>query len=80
MILLRQGAVTRRDLEHALNEQIETGKRLGQILVEWRAVTGGVVDRALAIQNGVEPELERGYGTGLRAALEQRHGARRPCA
>jgi hypothetical protein len=76
MVLMRQGAVTRRDLERALASQFETGKRLGQVLLELRAVTGAALDRALAVQSGIEPELERGYGTGLRAALEERHRLR----
>jgi hypothetical protein len=79
-ILLRQGEVTRLDLAVAISEQIENGKRLGQILLDLRAVSGGVLDRALAVQSGMEPELEGGFGTGLREALDRRHQMRRAYA
>ena len=77
-VLLRQGEVTTTEVERALEAQAENGMRLGEILVAWRAISSGALDRALAVQNGVEPELERGFGTGLRAALERQHHLGRP--
>lgn len=79
-ILLKQGEVTRMDLALALSGQIENGKRLGQVLLDLRAVSGGVLDRALAAQSGVDPELEGGFGTGLRELLDRRHHMRRAYA
>ena len=79
-ILLKQEQVTRLDLALAISAQIESGKRLGQILLDLRAVSGAVLDRALAVQSGVEPELEGGFGTGLRAALDRQHQVRRAYA
>jgi hypothetical protein len=79
-ILMQQGELTRVDLALALAKQIETGKRLGQILLDLRSVSGGVLDRALATQSGVETELEGGFGTGLRAELDRHHRLRRAYA
>ena len=77
MLLVQEGEVTDEEVEQALAAQVATGKRLGEILLDWSAVCGAVLHRALATQNGVELELEEGFGTGLRAELERRHRLRR---
>lgn len=53
-VLVDDGLVSRRELEHALAEQRETGRLLGQILVGRGLVSGSELARSLARQHGVE--------------------------
>jgi hypothetical protein len=53
-VLVDEGLVSRRELEHALAEQRETGRLLGQILVGRGLVSGSELARSLARQHGVE--------------------------
>jgi hypothetical protein len=76
-VLVQQGEVTSEEVEGALAVQVETGTRIGEILVERTILCGPVLDRALAEQSGVELQVERGFGTGLRAEIERRHRLRR---
>src|SRR5213079_2591650 len=62
---------------NALEEQEKTGRLLGAILVERRCVSGPALAIALAEQYGVELKTERGFGTGLWAAIDKRHRADR---
>jgi len=76
-VLVEQGMVSGGDVERALDAQAESGKRLGEILVDLGLLCRPQLDRAVAGQTGVELEQEAGYGAGLRAAIERRHGYRR---
>ena len=76
-VLVEQGAVDDGEIEFALRTQVETGERLGKILVDLGLVCRPALARALAGQSGVELREERGFGTGLRARIERRHGYRR---
>jgi hypothetical protein len=76
-VLVEQGAVDDGEFEFALRTQLETGERLGTILVDLGLVCRPALARALAGQSGVELGEERGFGTGLRAQIERRHGYRR---
>jgi hypothetical protein len=76
-MLVKQGAANDGDVEAALRAQRETGKQLGEILVQLGLICRPELDRALAWQSGVELEEQRGFGTGLRAEIERRHGYRR---
>jgi hypothetical protein len=76
-MLVKQGAVNDGDLEVALNAQLETGEQLGEILVQHGLVCRSELVRALASQSGVDLDEQRGFGTGLRAEIERRHGYRR---
>ena len=76
-VLIEQGAATLADVELALKTQIETGDRLGKILVELGLVCSPALARAVAGQAGVELEHEHGFGTGLRSEIERWHGYRR---
>jgi hypothetical protein len=49
-ILIRQGAVTRAQLEHALQVQRACNKHIGEVLVETRAASWAQVKRALETQ------------------------------
>lgn len=72
-LFVEKGLLTEERLEHALAEQIATGGRLGEKLVELGYVTTSALARLLAEQYGVEIAFESGFGTGLRAELERRH-------
>ena len=74
---MEKGLVSRQELAHALAEQESTGRMLGAILVERRYVSGPALAIALAEQCGVELNTERGFGTGLWAAIDRRHRAGR---
>lgn len=71
-VLVRQGVLQSHHVERALCAQIRSGKRLGEILVDLGLLSRQALDRAIARQNGVELEEERGFGTGLRAEMERR--------
>jgi len=60
------------ELEHALEEQASTGRRLGETLVELGFVSHAALSLALTQQYGIEPTSETGFGTGLRAGIERR--------
>ena len=74
---MEKGLVSPEELAHALEEQEKTGRLLGAILVERRFVSGPALAIALAEQYGVELKTERGFGTGLWAAIDKRHRAGR---
>jgi hypothetical protein len=76
-LLAQQGEVTSDEVEQALEAQTASGEPLGEILLEAGAVCRPMLDRALAKQSGLELHFERGYGTGLRSAIESRHRMRR---
>jgi hypothetical protein len=76
-VLLEQGALRDDDLERALGAQAQSGERLGEVLIELDLLSRPALDRAVAVQAGVELEHEGGYGTGLRARIERRHRGRR---
>ena len=65
---MEKGLVSPEELSHALEEQEKTGRLLGAILVERRYVSGPAL---------VELKTERGFGTGLWAAIDKRHRAGR---
>jgi hypothetical protein len=76
-VLLEQGALNDEDLERALTAQARNGERLGEILVELDLLSRPALDRAVAVQSGVDLQHEGGYGSGLRAEIERRHRGRR---
>jgi hypothetical protein len=76
-LLVEKGLVSSEELSHALEEQEKSGRLLGAILVERRYISGPALAIALAEQYGVELNTERGFGTGLWAAIDKRHRAGR---
>jgi hypothetical protein len=72
-VLVEQGAVRNGDIEVALRTQVETGKRLGETLVELGLICRPALQRALAGQAGVELEQDDGLGSGLRSRIERWH-------
>src|SRR6266550_2113813 len=74
-LLVDEGLLTPEQLEEALENQVTTGRRLGEIAVELGFVSHLALSRVLSAQYGVELKGETGFGTGLRAELERREGA-----
>lgn len=65
--------LTGAELELALAKQQETGRRLGETIVECGFVSGPELANALAAQYGIELATESGFGTGLRSEIQRRH-------
>jgi len=76
-VLVTQGLVQGGEVDEALLSQAESGKRLGEILLDSGAICRPELDRAIAGQSGVELAEEAGFGSGLRAEIERRHRLRR---
>ena len=76
-VLVTHGVVESGELDEALLDQAESGKQLGEILVERGVICRPELDRAIAGQTGLDLDEEAGFGSGLRAAIEQRHRWRR---
>ena len=68
-LLVDEGLLTPEQLEEALDNQATTGRRLGEIAVEFGFVSHMALSRILSAQYGVELKSETGFGTGLRAEL-----------
>jgi len=76
-VLVAQGAVDGGILDQALKAREQTGERLGEFLLRLGLICRPELDRAVAQQAGTELQEETGFGSGLRAAIERRHGYRR---
>ena len=78
-LLLAQELVTADELEEALAEQRQSkpNEQLGEILLRREVVAAPTLVRVLAEQCQLKLEEEKGFGTGLRQAIELRHQAQR---
>jgi hypothetical protein len=76
-VLVAQGAVDGGILDQALKAREQTGERLGEFLLRLGLICRPELDRAVAQQAGAQLQEEAGFGSGLRAAIERRHGWRR---
>ena len=65
--------MTTSEIKRALTEQRKTGRRLGEIIFERGLASVPTLVTVLARQLEVELETERGFGAGLRRAIEERH-------
>ena len=74
-LLLAHELVTEDELAEALAEQRKTNpkKLLGEIVLRRGLVSAPTLVRLLATQCQLELEEEKGFGTGLRRAIELRH-------
>src|SRR5262245_54568453 len=72
-LLIEKGLITPEELEEALVEQKESGKRLGEILVKKGHVSGPALTTVLAEQLGVDMEKQTGFGSGLWSEIKRRH-------
>jgi hypothetical protein len=57
-LLVERGLIVPADLEDALAEQRQTGRRLGEVLVSRGTLTGAQLTRALAEQYGIDLSTE----------------------
>jgi hypothetical protein len=76
-VLVSHGLVDGGEIDEALLAQAESGRQLGEILVDRGAICRPELDRAIAGQSGLDLVEEAGFGSGLRAEIERRHRLRR---
>ena len=69
-VLLQHGVVNADQLALALAEQQQTGRPLGEIIVERGFAPGAMVAQALATQRGGMVKTEYGYATGFQAVAQ----------
>src|SRR5215207_982496 len=71
-LLVERRILTEEQLVDALEEQERTGSQLGDVLRSRFYIASGTLDELLREQHELELELDRGYASGLRAALQRR--------
>ena len=71
-LLVERGLVTPAQLEAALAEQAESGRRLGEIIVAKGLVSRERLTQVLLEQCGLDLSTQGGFGSGLRGQLERR--------
>src|SRR5919202_4999357 len=74
LLLIEMGVITPEQLEKGLQIQAETGKRLGEVLIERGFTSRLAIQDALAHQGDLFLESDGGYGSGLRAEHVRREG------
>jgi hypothetical protein len=74
-MLVDRGLLTPEELEDVLRAQQQSGRPLGQIIVDRGLISGPTLALTLAEQCGVELETDTGFGTGLWTAIHSRHKA-----
>lgn len=68
--------MTPADLEDALEQQAQSGQKLGQIVVESGFITVEELTTVLLEQCGIDMSTQDGFGSGLRDELAKRGGRR----
>src|ERR671932_1857804 len=74
-ILIAAGLLTEAQLAQALEEQAQTGRRLGEIIVQRGFISGPALANALAEQHGGVLKTEYGYASGLGGEVAKRAAA-----
>jgi hypothetical protein len=77
-ILIAAGLLTEDQLSEALEEQAQTSRRLGEIIVQRGFISGPALANALAEQHGGVLKTEYGYATGLGGEVAKRAAAAEP--
>jgi len=72
-MLVERGLLTPEELEQVLQAQEQSGRPLGEIIVEWELISGPTLALTLAEQCGVELKTDSGFGTGLWHEIQRRH-------
>jgi hypothetical protein len=72
-MLVDKGLLTEDDLSDALAEQERTGRPLGEIVRIRYRLSASEIGDVLAEQRERELEMDRGFGSGLRRGIDQRH-------
>jgi len=75
-LLVEQSWLTASDLEQALEEQAQSGRKLGQIVVDAGFISVEELTTVLLEQCGIDISTQDGFGSGLRDELARR-GRRR---
>jgi hypothetical protein len=76
-MLVDRGLLTPDELDEVLALQKESGRKLGEIIVERGFISGPTLALTLAEQWGVELTADEGFGTGLRNEIQRRHEGER---
>lgn len=76
-MLVDRGLLTREELDEVLTLQKESGRKLGEIIVERGFISGPTLALTLAEQWGVELTSDEGFGSGLRNEIQRRHEGER---
>jgi hypothetical protein len=76
-MLVDRGLLTPEELDEVLALQKESGRKLGEIIVECGFISGPTLALTLAEQWGVELTADEGFGTGLRNEIQKRHEGER---
>ena len=71
-MLVERGLITNDQLFEALHEQERVNKPLGQVVRDLFQISSLTLGRVLEDQRRLELELDRGYTSGLRGALQER--------
>jgi hypothetical protein len=72
-MLVDRGFLDDEQLDDALREQERTGRPLGEIVRTRYFLSASEIGDVLAEQRELELEMDRGFGTGLRAGIDRRH-------
>jgi hypothetical protein len=71
-LLVERALISTDQLEHALAEQAQSGRRLGEIIVAAGLVSRERLTQVLLEQCGLDLSTQDGFGSGLRGQLERR--------
>jgi hypothetical protein len=71
-MLVDRGLLEEQQLEDALREQERTGRPLGEIVRTRYFLSASEIGDVLAEQRQLELEMDRGFGSGLRAGIDRR--------
>src|SRR5207237_9411030 len=71
-ILIAAGLLSEEQLAQALEEQAQTGRRLGEIIVQRGFISGPALANALAEQHGGVLKTEYGFASGLGGVVARR--------
>src|SRR5215210_8210451 len=71
-MLVDRGLLDEQQLEDALREQERTGRPLGEIVRTRYFLSASEIGDVLAEQRELELEMDRGFGSGLRAGIDRR--------
>src|SRR5918995_3745335 len=71
-LLVERELISTDQLEHALAEQAQSGRRLGEIMVSTGLVSRERLTQVLLEQCGLDLSTQDGFGSGLRGQLERR--------
>ena len=71
-MLVDRGLLTRAQLEEALAEQKRSGGQLGEVVRDLFHIASRRIQKVLDEQRALELELDQGYTSGLRNALQRR--------